>query len=127
MNQVGQPRLGYRIYDGSCGSAGFLCESFEYLKAAGNANLPIGASSPPKTVATKNAIQENGVPNGAPRLTTKDFKTLPERTFFAKEKKSLPYVIAIMNIILHGIEAPNILHTNTLTDNINDIQAQDRF
>ncbi len=125
--QVVKPRIGDRIYDGSCGSAGFLCESFEYLKAAGNANLPIGASSPPKTVATKNAIQENGVPNGAPRLTTKDFKTLQERTFFGKEKKSLAYVIAIMNMILHGIEAPNILHTNTLTENINDIQDKDRF
>src|SRR5258708_31411688 len=74
--QVVKPRIGDRIYDGAVGSAGFLCESFEYLKAAGNANLPIGASSPPNTVATKNAIQENGVPNGAPRLTTKDFKTL---------------------------------------------------
>src|SRR5204863_546302 len=40
--QVVQPRIGDRIYDGACGSAGFLCESFDYLKA-GNANLLIGA------------------------------------------------------------------------------------
>jgi type I restriction enzyme M protein len=33
---------------------------------------------------------------------------LQERTFYRKEKKSLAYVIAIMNMILHGIEAPNI-------------------
>ena len=42
-------------------------------------------------------------------LTTKDLKTLQERTFYGKEKKSLAYVIAIMNMILHGIEAPNIV------------------
>jgi type I restriction enzyme M protein len=30
-------------------------------------------------------------------------------------------------MILHGIEAPNILHTNTLAENINDIQEKDRF
>jgi hypothetical protein len=35
------------------------------------------------------------------------------RTFYGKEKKPLAYVIAIMNMILHGIEAPNIIHTNT--------------
>src|SRR4029077_16358548 len=44
-----------------------------------------------------------------------------------KEKKSLAYVIAIMNMILHGIETPNIVHTNTLTENLADIQEKDRF
>ena len=32
-----------------------------------------------------------------------------------------------MNMILHGIEAPNILHTNTLTENLADIQEKDRY
>jgi len=93
--QVVKPKIGERIYDGAVGSAGFLCESFEYLTAK-------------------------------PGLTTKDVKTLQERTFYGKEKKSLAYVIAIMNMILHGIEAPNIIHTNTLTENLADIQEKDR-
>ena len=96
MVQVVKPKIGESIYDGACGSAGFLCESFDYLKA--------------KT-----------------GLTTKDLTTLQERTFYGKEKKSLAYVIAIMNMILHGIEAPNIIHTNTLTENLADIQEKDRF
>ena len=62
-----------------------------------------------------------------PDLTTEDLKTLQERTFYGKEKKSLAYVIAIMNMILHGIEAPNIIHTNTLAENLADIQEKDRF
>ncbi|HEV2400468.1 MAG TPA: N-6 DNA methylase [Candidatus Sulfotelmatobacter sp.] len=94
--QVVKPRIGERIYDGAVGSAGFLCESYEYL--------------------TKNQ-----------NLTTKDVRALQERTFFGKEKKSLAYVIAIMNMILHGIEAPNIIHTNTLTENLADIQEKDRI
>jgi len=94
--QVVKPKIGERIYDGACGSAGFLCESFDYLKAKSN-------------------------------LTTKDLKTLQEKTFYGKEKKSLAYVIAIMNMILHGIEAPNIIHTNTLTENLADIQEKDRY
>jgi type I restriction-modification system DNA methylase subunit len=41
--------------------------------------------------------------------------------------ESLAYVIAIMNMILHGIGAPNIIHANTLTENLSDIQNKDRF
>ena len=95
MIKVTAPKIGERIYDGACGSAGFLCEAFEYL-------------SPQATKAA-------------------DLITLQTKTFFGKEKKSLAYVIAIMNMILHGIEAPNIIHTNTLGENINDIQEKDRF
>ena len=96
MVQVVRPTVGERIYDAACGSAGFLCESFDYLKANKS-------------------------------LTTSDVKTLQERTFYGKEKKSLAYVIAIMNLILHGIDAPNIVHTNTLTENLADVQDKDRM
>ena len=97
MVEVVQPKIGERIYDGACGSAGFLCEAFDYLQKAN------------------------------PKRTTAQDKTLQERTFYGKEKKSLAYVIAIMNMILHGIEAPNIIHTNTLAENLADIQEKDRY
>ena len=93
--QVVAPKVGEKIYDGAVGSAGFLCEAFDYLKAQ-------------------------------PGLTTDDMQTLQERTFYGKEKKSLAYVIATMNMILHGIDAPNIVHTNTLAENLMDIQPKDR-
>ena len=64
---------------------------------------------------------------GQPAIGTKEAKLLQEKTFFGKEKKSLAYIIGIMNMILHGIEAPNILHTNTLAENISDIQERDRY
>lgn len=56
-------------------------------------------------------------------LSSNDLTTLQQHTFYAKEKKSLAYVIGIMNMILHGIEAPNVIHTNTLSENLDDIQA----
>ncbi|MEP6714633.1 MAG: N-6 DNA methylase, partial [Terriglobia bacterium] len=96
MVRVVKPQIGETIYDGACGSAGFLCESFDYMKAK-------------------------------PGLTTTELETLQTRTFYAKEKKSLAYVIAIMNMILHGIETPNVIHTNTLTENLADIQEKDRY
>ncbi|MDP4277070.1 MAG: class I SAM-dependent DNA methyltransferase [Bacteroidota bacterium] len=93
--KVVNPEIGNTIYDPACGSAGFLCEAFNYLK--------------------KNA---KGVD---------DMDTLQRRTFFGKEKKGLAYIIGIMNMILHGIEAPHIIHTNTLSENLADVQERDRF
>ena len=95
MIAVTRPRIGERIYDGAAGSAGFLCEAFDYLLSQAK--------------------------------STTDRETLQKRTFYAKEKKSLAYVIAIMNMILHGIEAPNVLHTNTLAESISDLQDRDRY
>lgn len=95
MIQVVKPQIGDRIYDGACGSAGFLCEAYQHM-------LPQAES-------------------------TADRETLQRRTFYGKEKKSLAYVIAIMNMILHGIDTPNILHTNTLSENVLDIQEKNRF
>ena len=59
--------------------------------------------------------------------TTDNLKSIQEDTFYGKEKKNLAYVIGIMNMILHGIEAPNLIHTNTLSENIRNIQEKDRF
>ncbi|OQB06304.1 MAG: putative type I restriction enzymeP M protein [bacterium ADurb.Bin212] len=60
-------------------------------------------------------------------LSTSDIEILQKKTFYAIEKKPLPYIIGIMNMILHGIEAPNIVHANTLSENIADIQERDRY
>jgi type I restriction enzyme M protein len=95
--KVVAPEIGQKIYDGACGSAGFLVEAFEYL------------------------TQEKT------KLSTADSKTIQKKTFYGKEKKSLAYIIGIMNMILHGVEAPNIIHTNTLAENISDIQEKDRY
>jgi type I restriction enzyme M protein len=60
-------------------------------------------------------------------LSTKDVEMLQHHTFYGKEKKSLAYIIGIMNMIFHGIGSPNIIHTNTLSENITDIQEKDRY
>ncbi|MDO5506095.1 MAG: N-6 DNA methylase [Pseudoxanthomonas suwonensis] len=94
MIAVIDPKIGETIYDGACGSAGFLVEAFDHLRQG--------------------------------KLSTKDMKTLQEKTFYGQEKKGLAYVIGVMNMILHGIDAPNIVHANTLGENLNDIQPRDQ-
>jgi len=60
-------------------------------------------------------------------LTASEFKKLKFKTLYGKEKKNLAYIIGLMNMILHGIESPNVTKTNTLEENIMDIQPKDRF
>lgn len=94
MIKVTAPKLGETIYDGAVGSAGFLCEAFDYLR-------------PKATSASQ-------------------WETLQTSTFYGQEKKGLAYIIGIMNMILHGIETPNLIHSNTLNENVMDIQEKDR-
>ena len=95
--KVVAPKIGDTIYDGACGSAGFLAEAYNYL--------------------TENQS----------KLSSSQMQILQNKTFYGKEIKSLAYIIGIMNMILHGIEAPNIRHMDTLSENINDIQEKDRY
>ena len=92
--KVIDPRIGETVYDPACGSAGFLCEAFNYM-------------------------QEQ-------IKSTSDSETLQKKTFFGKEKKPLPYIIATMNMIFHGIAAPNILRGNTLSENLSQILEKDK-
>ena len=94
MIKVVAPKIGETIYDGAVGSAGFLCEAWEYMRQGG--------------------------------LSGKDLETLQSKTFYGQEKKSLAYIIGIINMILHGIEAPNLIRSNTLTENVMDIQDKER-
>lgn len=55
-----------------------------------------------------------------------DNKVLQEKTFYGKEKKPLPYIIATMNMIFHGVAAPNIIRGNTLAENMAQVQEKDR-
>ena len=93
--KVINPQIGETVYDGAVGSAGFLCEAFDWMSKS-------------------------------KELNAAEFQQLQNSTFYGKEKKSLAYVIGIMNMILHGVEAPNIIHTNTLAENLGDIQQKDR-
>lgn len=60
-------------------------------------------------------------------LSVDDMRILQDKTLFGKEAKPIPYIIGTMNMILHGIEAPNIIHTNTLSENIMQIQEKDKY
>ena len=97
MIEVVNPQVGDTVYDPAVGSAGFLCECYDFMMSQRDS------------------------------LSTTDLKTIQEDTFFGKEKNKLPFIVGTMNMILHGISAPNIVRTNSLNENLRDVQEKDRY
>ncbi len=89
MVEVIRPRLGETIYDPSCGTGGFLAQAYQYL-------------------------HEKEV-KGNPAITPEMLDRLKHETFYGREKENLIYPIALANLIVHGIDRPNLWHGNTLT------------
>lgn len=80
------PEPGKTIYDPGCGTGGFLAIAYEHIaRKLGN--------SPAST----------------------DIDILKHDTFFGREKENLVFPIALANLVLHGIDQPNLWHGNTLT------------
>jgi len=80
------PRLGQTVYDPCCGTGGFLAIAYEHI------NRKLGAQA---------------------RST--DIDALKRDTFFGREKENLVFPIALANLVLHGIDQPNLWHGNSLT------------
>nr|WP_233477639.1 class I SAM-dependent DNA methyltransferase [Streptomyces sp. SID7804] len=84
MVRMTAPKPNETVLDPACGTGGFLVETFEYLRKQYGKELSADAAA---------EIDANlrGI-----------------------EKKSLPYLLATMNLLLHGISRPNLTLDNTL-------------
>jgi type I restriction enzyme M protein len=91
MIKIVNPTLGEKVLDPFVGSAGFLVESFDYIQS-------------------KN-----------PKMGVREWEQLQRRTFYGQEKKPLPYLIGMMNMILHRILVPNLVRSNTLMEDIHNM------
>ncbi len=74
------------MYDPCCGTGGFLAIAYEHIARQ------LGQSP-----------------------TSTDLDTLKHDTFFGREKENLVFPIALANLVLHGIDQPNLWHGNSLT------------
>lgn len=80
------PQLGQTVYDPCCGTGGFLAIAYEHI------------------------ARQLG-----PSAASTDIDTLKHDTFFGREKENLVFPIALANLVLHGIDQPNLWHGNSLT------------
>ena len=86
MVETVKPTLGETVYDPACGTGGFLAQAYECMKDG------LGESA-----------------------TAERLDTLSAATFYGREKENLIYPVALANLVLHGIDHPNIWRGNTLS------------
>ena len=60
-------------------------------------------------------------------VKTKSHDTKLQNLLYGYEKKPLPYLLGMMNLILHEIDDPNITRQNTLATKISEIKLSDQF
>jgi len=92
MVKVIDPKLGETIHDPACGTAGFLVEAYEHLKA---------------------------------QCQPKDWDIL-QSSLSGIEAKPLPFMLAQMNLLLRGVEYPDVERKNSLARAINQIGVKDQ-
>ena len=93
MVRMLDPRLGERVLDPACGTAGFLVESYLHMQEQA------------RTVGDRETLSA-GLQGG--------------------EAKPLPYMLAQMNLLLHGIEKPRVSTGNSLAVRVTEIGERDR-
>ncbi|NPD86397.1 N-6 DNA methylase [Lentimicrobium sp. L6] len=103
-----QPKLGQRIADPACGSAGFLLGAYKYIITQ---------------YSSDKEKDENGFLRGsnADKLTDKKLrKTLENETFYGFDIDPTMIRIGLMNLMMHGIKQPKIDYTDTLSKRYNE-------
>jgi type I restriction enzyme M protein len=80
------PKLGQTVYDPCCGTGGFLAIAYEHIARQLGQNA-----------------------------TSTDIDVLKHETLFGREKENLVFPITLANLVLHGVDQPNIWHGNSLT------------
>jgi type I restriction enzyme M protein len=58
--------------------------------------------------------------------TVQQRRVLQEETIFGGEAKTLPYMLSQMNLLLHGLESPEIAKGNSLEQKLTEIKDSDR-
>lgn len=62
-----------------------------------------------------------------PQISTIEDRELYNDSIYGIEKKPLPYLLSITNMLLHDIDSPKIYHGNSLERNVREYKASDKF
>ncbi|MBI2063296.1 MAG: SAM-dependent DNA methyltransferase [Candidatus Yanofskybacteria bacterium] len=95
------PKIGETVYDPACGSGGFLISGYDWIRLR---------NSDPKSIE-----EENGHKRGfGDKLDKKQWEFLTKKTFLGSDVDPEMVRLALMNLILHGIESANIKRKDTV-------------
>lgn len=111
MAELVQPQLGHKIADPACGTGGFLLGAYQYIVT----QLAIKAG-------TKNlAPDEDGfVRTSVAAALTEKAQTILQESLYGYDIDATMVRLGLMNLMMHGIDEPNIDYQDTLSKSYNE-------
>lgn len=97
MAEIINPQIGEKMADFACGTGGFITS---WLKALDK------------------KVQETNTADAQKEYTN---------SIYGIEKKQFPYMLCVTNMLLHGIEAPLVLHDNSLNKDVLNYTDEEKF
>lgn len=61
------------------------------------------------------------------QIKTVEDRKVYDSSVFGIEKKALPHLLCITNLLLHDIDEPKVMHSNSLEKNVREYREEDRF
>ncbi len=101
------PRLGQRIGDPACGTGGFLLGAYQYIVSQMGKNK-------------KEADEDGFVRSSVTGLLTQKVKKTLEQSFYGFDFDITMVRLGLMNLMMHGIDNPNIEDIDTLSKSFNE-------
>jgi type I restriction enzyme M protein len=108
------PKLGEEVCDPACGTGGFLLGAYQNILTR-------------HTSGNLREIDENGIERGlvGDQLTDeRQWQVLRERTFYGFDFDTTMVRIGLMNLLLHGLDRPNLHYRDTLSKKFDE---KDRY
>lgn len=102
------PKIGDNICDPACGTSGFLVSSYEHI---------LKKNTSKELIKTDEHGNESNLKGD--KLNKKQWEILREHTFYGYDFDSTMTRISLMNMMMHGINRPNIKQVNTLSTRYN--------
>jgi len=111
MNDLVQPQLGQRIADPACGTAGFLLGAYQYILTDLVKNENSEAIAP----------DEDGFLRATVSATlNENLKHIVEDSLYGYDIDTTMVRLGLMNLMMHGIDQPNIDYKDTLSKSYNE-------
>jgi len=111
MAELADPQLGNKIADPACGTGGFLLGAYQYILTT-----LVRAKDPSKLIKDEDGFERGAIS----AVLTEDVKKILDSSFFGYDIDVTMVRLGLMNLMMHGIQNPQIDYKDTLSKSYNE-------
>ncbi|MFL0064875.1 N-6 DNA methylase [Tenacibaculum maritimum] len=111
LAELTEPKLGDKIADPACGTGGFLLGAYQYILAS---------QAKKKKLSILQTDEDGFLRPTTSSFLSKSEKKKLDNSFFGFDIDTTMVRLGLMNLMMHGIDNPNINYKDTLSKNYNE-------